>query len=67
MLQVIGSLCYLKTSWEADFCPKRLDEENDLADKVEYLIQVTVSGSQARNIVESFPATRENYRKSVES
>jgi len=44
---------------------RKIDEnqEIDLADKVEYLIQATVSGSRARNIVESFPAIRENLQQ----
>lgn len=37
------------------------DLELDLSDKVEYLIQATVPGSRARQLVDSFPATGDNY------
>ncbi|KAJ8977557.1 hypothetical protein NQ317_019132 [Molorchus minor] len=39
------------------------DLDLDLSDKVEYLIQATVSGSRARQLVDSFPATGNNYAK----
>ncbi|XP_050298613.1 uncharacterized protein LOC126737669 isoform X1 [Anthonomus grandis grandis] len=42
------------------------DLEIDDNDKVEYLIQATVQGSRARQLVESFPATGSNYSKMVE-
>ncbi|XP_050315561.1 uncharacterized protein LOC126750100 [Anthonomus grandis grandis] len=42
------------------------DLEIDDNDKVEYLIQATVQGSWARQLVESFPATGSNYSKMVE-
>ncbi|GBN28406.1 hypothetical protein AVEN_88872-1 [Araneus ventricosus] len=38
----------------------------DEQDKYQYLIQSTVPGSTPREIVESFPATAENYKKAVE-
>ncbi|GBM98591.1 hypothetical protein AVEN_215101-1 [Araneus ventricosus] len=38
----------------------------DERDKYQYLIQSTVPGSTPREIVESFPATAENYKKAVE-
>ncbi|GBM14635.1 hypothetical protein AVEN_84131-1, partial [Araneus ventricosus] len=38
----------------------------DERDKYQYLIQSTVPGSAPREIVESFPATAENYKKAVE-
>ncbi|GBN66453.1 hypothetical protein AVEN_114146-1, partial [Araneus ventricosus] len=38
----------------------------DDRDKYQYLIQSTVPGSPPREIVESFPATAENYKKAVE-
>ncbi|XP_050315273.1 uncharacterized protein LOC126749610, partial [Anthonomus grandis grandis] len=48
---------------------KKVDEDPDIdaADKVEYLIQATVPNSRARNLVNSFPATGENYSKIVDS
>ncbi|KAJ8940918.1 hypothetical protein NQ317_010177 [Molorchus minor] len=48
---------------------RKIDEDPDidLADKVEYLVQTTVPGSRARQIVNSFPATGENYAKIVDS
>ncbi|GFU92581.1 integrase catalytic domain-containing protein [Trichonephila clavipes] len=42
------------------------DESIDDGDKFQYLIQATTPKSQARDIVESFPATPENYRKAFE-
>lgn len=39
------------------------DPDLDLSDKVEYLIQATVPGSRARQLVDSFPATGSNYSK----
>ncbi|GFW48303.1 integrase catalytic domain-containing protein [Trichonephila clavipes] len=38
----------------------------DDGDKFQYLIQATTPKSRARDIVESFPATPENYRKAFE-
>ncbi|GFT35291.1 integrase catalytic domain-containing protein [Trichonephila clavipes] len=42
------------------------DESIDDGDKFQYLIQATTLKSPARDIVESFPATPENYRKAFE-
>ncbi|GFS64274.1 integrase catalytic domain-containing protein [Trichonephila clavipes] len=42
------------------------DESIDDGDKFPYLIQATTPKSRARDIVESFPATPENYRKAFE-
>ncbi|GFX20239.1 integrase catalytic domain-containing protein [Trichonephila clavipes] len=42
------------------------DERIDDGDKFQYLIQATTPKSRARDIVESFPATPENYRKVFE-
>ncbi|GFS50860.1 integrase catalytic domain-containing protein [Trichonephila clavipes] len=42
------------------------DENIDDGDKFQYLIQATTPKSRARDIVESFPATPENYRKAFE-
>ncbi|GFT18136.1 uncharacterized protein TNCV_183031 [Trichonephila clavipes] len=42
------------------------DESIDDGDKFQYLIQATTPKSLARDIVESFPATPENYRKAFE-
>ncbi|GFT86686.1 uncharacterized protein TNCV_1251491 [Trichonephila clavipes] len=42
------------------------DESIDDGDKFQYLIQATTEKSRARDIVESFPATSENYRKAFE-
>ncbi|KAH1015764.1 hypothetical protein HUJ04_007099 [Dendroctonus ponderosae] len=39
----------------------------DPNDKIEYLIQATVSGSRARQLVESYPAMGENYNKIIQS
>jgi hypothetical protein len=36
-------------------------------DKFQYLVQATVAGSRAREVVESFPLTSENYSKAVDS
>ncbi|GFY33694.1 integrase catalytic domain-containing protein [Trichonephila clavipes] len=42
------------------------DESIDDGDKFQYLIQATTPKSRDRDIVESFPATPENYRKAFE-
>ncbi|GFV90459.1 uncharacterized protein TNCV_50341 [Trichonephila clavipes] len=42
------------------------DESIDDGDKFQYLIQATTPKSRARDIVESFPLTPENYRKAFE-
>ncbi|GFV67529.1 integrase catalytic domain-containing protein [Trichonephila clavipes] len=44
-----------------------VDESIDDGDKFQYLIQTTTPKSRARDIVESFPATPENYRKAFEN
>ncbi|XP_072401667.1 uncharacterized protein [Diabrotica undecimpunctata] len=43
------------------------DESIDCHDKIEYLIQATVPGSRARQLVESYPAMADNYSKIMES
>ena len=43
------------------------DDEISPDDKFQYLLQATVAGSRAREIVESFPPTCENYSKAVAS
>ncbi|GFT72133.1 uncharacterized protein TNCV_2272341 [Trichonephila clavipes] len=47
---------------------KRIHEDKNIddGDKFQYLIQATNPNSRARDIVESFPATPENYRKAFE-
>ncbi|KAJ8914529.1 hypothetical protein NQ315_002802 [Exocentrus adspersus] len=47
----------------------KIDEDPDIdeADKIEYLIQATVSNSRARQLVESYPVVKENYNKIVEA
>ncbi|GFV65412.1 uncharacterized protein TNCV_2638421 [Trichonephila clavipes] len=42
------------------------DESIDVGDKFQYLIQATTPNSRARDIVESFPMTPENYRKAFD-
>ncbi|KAJ8918883.1 hypothetical protein NQ315_011175, partial [Exocentrus adspersus] len=54
-------------SFWAQFKKIHVDEEIDNHDKIEYLIQATVEGSRARQLVESYPAMGENYDKIVES
>ncbi|GBN42230.1 hypothetical protein AVEN_147915-1 [Araneus ventricosus] len=46
-----------------------IDKVDDIAPekKFQYLVQVTVVGSRAREVVESFPPTGENYAKAVDS
>lgn len=41
------------------------DPDIDDSDKIQYLIQSTVAGSRARQLVESFPAIGENYKKVI--
>ncbi|GFV21770.1 uncharacterized protein TNCV_3484671 [Trichonephila clavipes] len=47
---------------------KRIHEDESIndGDKLRYLIQETIPKSRARGIVESFPASPENYRKAFE-
>lgn len=47
----------------------RIDEDSDLEeeDKLQYLVQATTPGSRARQLVESYPATKGNYLKAIES
>lgn len=42
------------------------DSEIDLSDKVQYLIQSTVVDSRARQLVDSFPATGNNYYEMID-
>lgn len=48
---------------------KRIHEDSDISldDKISYLIQATIPGSKARQIVESFPAVSENYVRMIET
>lgn len=42
------------------------DTEIEYCDKIEYLLQATVPGSRARQIVESFPVLGQNYPEIIE-
>ncbi|KAJ8976359.1 hypothetical protein NQ317_011600 [Molorchus minor] len=53
-------------SFWAQFKKVHDDPEIDPNDKIQYLVQLTVSGSRAQRLVESFPAIGENYPKIVE-
>ncbi|XP_071041967.1 uncharacterized protein [Parasteatoda tepidariorum] len=48
---------------------KRIHEDNELEneDKFQYLIQCISKGTRAREIIDSFPPTSENYKKAIES
>ena len=48
---------------------KRIHEDEDIdeCDKFQYLIQATMVNSRARQIVESYPPTSENYPKAIDS
>ncbi|GBM84623.1 hypothetical protein AVEN_226657-1 [Araneus ventricosus] len=48
---------------------EHIHKDADIApeNKFQYLVQATVSGSRAREVVESFPPTGANYGKAVES
>lgn len=48
---------------------EQIHKDEDIApeDKFQYLIQATVSGSRAREVVESFPPNGANYVKAIES
>ncbi|GBN63233.1 hypothetical protein AVEN_79661-1 [Araneus ventricosus] len=48
---------------------EHVDKDDDIApeNKFQYLVQATVVGSRAREVVESFPPTGENYAKAVDS
>ncbi|KAJ8912021.1 hypothetical protein NQ315_003558 [Exocentrus adspersus] len=54
-------------SFWAQFSKIHEDPDIDEADKIEYLIQATVSNSRARQLVESYPVVKENYNKIVEA
>lgn len=47
---------------------RKIDEDEGLddEDKFQYLIQSTTEGSRAREYIDSFPPTKENYKKAVE-
>src|SRR5436190_19132910 len=47
---------------------KRIHEDPDMEaeDKFQYLIQTMVAGSRAREIVDSFPSSGENYAKAID-
>lgn len=47
---------------------RKIDEDEELADedKFQYLVQATIVGSRARDFVDSFPPTAENYKKVVQ-
>ncbi|XP_044746627.1 uncharacterized protein LOC123308142 [Coccinella septempunctata] len=47
----------------------RIDEDSDIEeeDKLQYLVQATTPGSRARQIVESYPASKGHYVKAVDS
>jgi hypothetical protein len=53
-------------SFWSQFQSIHLDDEMADQDKFQYLIQATVEGSKARDVVMSFPASAENYGKAVE-
>ncbi|KAJ8957208.1 hypothetical protein NQ318_007770 [Aromia moschata] len=42
------------------------DTQLDNCDKIDYLVQATVAGSRARQIVDSFPVLVENYEKIID-
>src|SRR5436190_5722303 len=48
---------------------RRIDEDDEIdeVDKFQYLLQATVPKSKARQIVESYPPTGNNYSKAIES
>lgn len=48
---------------------KRIDEDADIEneDKFQYLLQATIPKSRARQLVESYPCTGDNYTKVIES
>lgn len=48
---------------------EQIDKDNDIPpeNKFQYLIQATVAGSRAREVVDSFPPTGANYAKVIES
>ncbi|GFS87168.1 uncharacterized protein TNCV_1130531 [Trichonephila clavipes] len=61
-----GNIKDCLTFW-SQFEPIHKDGDIAPENKFQYLIQATVSGSRAREIVESFPLTSANYAKAVES
>ncbi|GFW05377.1 uncharacterized protein TNCV_3358961 [Trichonephila clavipes] len=51
------------------FWSQHIHDDDEIApeNKFQYLVQATVNGSRAREVVESFPATAANYAKAVDS
>lgn len=57
-----GSIKHSLAFW-AQFKKVYQGESIDSHDKIEYLIQATLPGSRARQLIESYPAMSENYIK----
>lgn len=53
-------------SFWAQFKKIHEDPQIDENDKIEYLLQATIPGSRARQLVESFPAMSDNYQKIID-
>ncbi|KAF2900797.1 hypothetical protein ILUMI_05397 [Ignelater luminosus] len=64
--QFDGDVRHWLSFW-AQFKKIHEDLDIDLNDKISYLIQATLPGSRARQVVESFPAMQENYAKIIDS
>ncbi|KAF2889737.1 hypothetical protein ILUMI_16436, partial [Ignelater luminosus] len=64
--QFDGDVRHWLSFW-AQFRKIHQDLDIDLNNKISYLIQATLPGSRARQVVESFPAMQENYEKITDS
>ncbi|KAF2897931.1 hypothetical protein ILUMI_08246, partial [Ignelater luminosus] len=64
--QFDGDVRHWLSFW-AQFKKIHEDLDIDLNGKISYLIQATLPGSRARQVVESFPAMQENYEKIIDS
>lgn len=54
-------------SWWSQFKKIHEDEDLDASDKFQYLVQSMVRGSRAKDVVESYPMTVENYPKAIKA
>ncbi|XP_055933001.1 uncharacterized protein LOC129963022 [Argiope bruennichi] len=54
------------TSFQREKSDRRRDPDISNEDKYQYLIQSTLKSSRAREVVESFPPTAENYVQAIE-
>ena len=59
-------MIHLKTQIEKQFVKIHVDSSIKGSDEFQYLLQSTVEGSHAREVIESFPPTGDNYPKATD-